>query len=299
MRKAIIDLGTNTFNLIVADISLEKFEIVYHEKVGVSLGMGGINQHLLTEDALQRALDALEKFVRISDDLKVDHIYGIGTSAMRGAKNADFLLDMVMKKLNLHIEVIDGKREAELIFKGVSYSHPINEPTLVMDIGGGSTEFISANNNEIESLISLDIGVSRIYQSFNFSDPFNSDDVNKIEDFLEATAQGFFSNRKEQTLIGASGSFETFYELIEKQPFPDITSSLQLDLNALKNCLDDIIFSTDDQRSQNNWIIPIRKKMAPIAAVKTRWVISKLPVSQVYVSPFSLKEGALLVDNCS
>jgi exopolyphosphatase/guanosine-5'-triphosphate,3'-diphosphate pyrophosphatase len=94
-------------------------------------------------------------------------------------------------------------------------------------------------------------------------------------------------------LIGASGSFETFYELIYNQPFPDKLKCSAIPMKTLNNMIDWVIFSTQEDRDTNEFIIPIRKKMAPIAAVKTKWVIEKLGISKTMISRCSLKEGAL------
>ena len=139
----------------------------------------------------------------------------------------------------------------------------------------------------------MNIGVSRIYQHFPCSDPLTAANIKDIEDWLEEKSDGFFDGKEENILIGASGSFETFYELIHNEPFPEKIKSVEISVHYLFECLDEIITSTQSERDLNEWIIPIRKKMAPIAAVKTRWVLNKLNIKKVYISPCSLKEGAL------
>jgi exopolyphosphatase/guanosine-5'-triphosphate,3'-diphosphate pyrophosphatase len=139
----------------------------------------------------------------------------------------------------------------------------------------------------------LNIGVSRIFQQFLLSDPLRPEEILEIEAFLEKESNRFFQNRKETIVIGASGSFETFYEFIAEKPFPELQQTIPINLEDLRNVLKNMMFSTAQERDNNPWIIPIRKKMAPIAAVKTNWVLSKLPVEEIFVSPFSLKEGAL------
>jgi exopolyphosphatase/guanosine-5'-triphosphate,3'-diphosphate pyrophosphatase len=164
-----------------------------------------------------------------------------------------------------------------------------------MDIGGGSTEFILANSEGIIDLISLNIGVSRIFQLFSFEDPLSEIDIFKIESFLEENSLSFFNEKKCPILVGASGSFETFYELAFQKPFPSKTQPFEIPIDLFNQEIEKIIQSTQAERDQNNFIIPIRKKMAPIAAVKTRWVMNKLGVERVIVSPMSLKEGALSI----
>lgn len=293
MLKAIIDLGTNTFNLIIAKVESDGFELIYSEKDGVALGMGGINERFISKDALRRAQNAIVKFKRIIDLHQVEIVKAFGTSAIRDARNAHELINFIQNSAGISVEVIDGKREAELIFSGVSMTHELSSSGMIMDIGGGSTEFVAYKNFNIVDLVSLNIGVSRIYQQMELNDPLSQDQVLWIENFLERESQGFFKGRKETELIGASGTFETFYELIEKKNFPDCQSAIELNIPKVKASLKEIMFSSMKDRDRNSWIIPIRKKMAPIAAVKTNWVLSKLPIEKLYVSPFSLKEGAL------
>ena len=92
----------------------------------------------------------------------------------------------------------------------------------------------------------------------------------------------------------SSGTFETFYEMINQQAFPKGNETFELEINAFMESLDLLIYSTLEARNKNEFIIPIRKKMAPFAAVKTRWVMRKLNPKKVVLSPFSLKEGALV-----
>ena len=162
-----------------------------------------------------------------------------------------------------------------------------------MDIGGGSTEFIEANNEGICSEVSLNIGVSRLYQGFSVNDPFTAKDVLQIESFLDERSMGFFSDKSIPALLGSSGTFETFYELMYKKPFPKSNKIIELGLESFTKMLDELIYSSLEDRNKNEFIIPIRKKMAPFAAVKTRWVLRKIKPKRILISPFSLKEGVL------
>jgi len=293
MRKAVIDLGTNTFNLLIVEIIEGNIHVLHNEKEGVALGMGGINAQMISPEALVRALNALKRFKTVCENHNVILIKAIGTSAIRDAKNAADFLRIVKADADIEIEIVSGPREAELIYKGIAASHEFEEHALIMDIGGGSTEFISADQSGIQDVISLNIGVSRIFQLFDLSDPLNESDILKIEQWLDGHAGTFFNNRKEIVLIGASGSFETFYELIHNQQFPEKNKSVEISIDHLNDILEAIISTTQEERDQNEWIIPIRKKMAPIAAVKTRWVLKQIPARRIFISPYSLKEGVI------
>ena len=291
--KAVIDIGTNTFNLLIAEKLDIGITVIESHKVAVSLGMGGINEGYLTEDAMNRAMRAFEVFREKLLPYDVKPVL-IATSAVRDAKNAKAFVDIVKEDFGWGIDVISGDQEAQLIYRGVTLCFPFNEHAMIMDIGGGSTEFIEADQNGVISAISLNIGVSRLYQGFSVQDPFTIEDIDQIENFLEENSEGFFDEMQVDTLIGSSGTFETFYELIYRKPFPEGSEVLELELKPFEQSLDTLIHSTLEERNKNEFIIPIRKKMAPFAAVKTRWVMRKLKPKKVILSPFSLKEGALV-----
>ena len=293
MRTAVIDLGTNTFNLLIADVMDSKFTVIHSEKEGVALGMGGINSNIISPEAFERGIRALRHFNFMCIHHKVEVINAFGTSALRGATNSDLFIKQIKDELGISVNIISGEKEADLIYKGVLWSYDFRNPGVIMDIGGGSTEFIFANKQGISDLVSLNIGVSRIFQELKLSDPLTEKDILSITNWLDNKADGFFDGKQEELLIGASGSFETFYELIYSQPFPDKLKCSEIPMKTLNEMIDWVIFSTQEDRDTNEFIIPIRKKMAPIAAVKTKWVIEKLGITRTMISRCSLKEGAL------
>lgn len=298
-RVAVIDLGTNTFNLLIADLTENlhgkmEFSTVFATKEGVAIGMGGIQEKRITADAQDRALLALTTFKKHCDAFEVTEINAFGTSAIRDAENSKQFVEEVENQLGIQINIISGEEEASLIYKGVCWSYDFQESAVIMDIGGGSTEFIWANATGIIKKISLNIGVSRAFQQFSFSDPLSKKDIQTLENWFEANDHQFFDDFTCPILIGASGSFETFYEMMHKIPYPNEIKAKELNFQELHDTLDWIIQSTQAERDAHPFIISIRRKMAPIAAVKTKWVLKKLEASRVLVSPCSLKEGALV-----
>lgn len=293
--KALIDLGTNTFNLMIADVDAAgQLHVIHSEKEGVALGMGGIHEKCLTDEAMDRAINCLMRYKKQCQNLGVSVIRAIGTSAIRDAKNRDVLIERVLLKTGIQIEVITGLEEAQFIYQGVHQTMHFGNTGLIMDIGGGSTEFILADDQELIAMESFDIGVSRIYQQFAFSDPMSSTDIRALEAYLEAACGDFLRQLNTEMLIGASGSFETFFELMHEKPFHAKGRAVEVDAQHFEDMLAQIISSSQVERDQNPHIIPIRKRMAPIAAVKTRWVMNQLSIKHIFISPYSLKEGALI-----
>jgi len=295
MRIAVIDLGTNTFNVIVADVTAEGFQVIHSSKEGVALGMGGINEGIIAPEAVKRALKAFKAFMNICVKYQVFSVRAIGTSALRDAKNSDELVSKVYRLYGVKIEIIDGLREAELIYKGVRWSYDFEEPSLIMDIGGGSTEFIRGYKEESLQSCSLNIGVSRAVQFFELNDPMTIRDQESLIAWFEESAGPLKSFSPCTTLVGASGSFETFYEMIHKKAFPAGSEAIKLERKELETTLDWIINSSFKEREAHPFIIPIRRKMAPIAALKTKWILDKFDLQNIVISPFALKEGVLRI----
>lgn len=293
-KIAVIDLGTNTFNLLIARVEENDFSTLYRTKIGVALGMGGINEQRISEDAVERAMDALSSYKQKCDELEVDEIRAFGTSAVRDAKNGREFCELVQSKLGITIRVISGMEEAQLIYQGVKWSYDYAQPALIMDIGGGSTEFILADKDGVQKAVSLNIGVSRMYQQLELGNPITDEDVRTIENWLEKHSEGKLDGVQCDVLIGSSGTFETLHEVHFQEKFPDSRECIPMSVEELKNVLNHIIQSTLEERKQNPFIIPIRQIMIPIASVKINWILKKTGVKQLLISPYSLKEGALL-----
>lgn len=293
MNGAVIDLGTNTFNLVIFNKTDDGYSILSKHKQSVNLGMGGINENIISKAAMDRAFNALKEFKLRCVDYKVDKIIALGTSALRGAKNTPSFVKFIKEQLEIEINIINGHEEAGLIYEGVNSIHSFEVPSCIMDIGGGSTEFIFVENGKLITKESFDIGVSRIIQKFDLEDPLSDKDISTITDFFEKETKGFFDKYKSDDLIGASGSFETYYELVTGETNLIINHSKLIPFNSLIKTLNYLISATAFERCENTHIPQYREPMIHVAALKTKWVIEKLKVKQCFMSPASLKEGAI------
>lgn len=293
MRKAIIDLGTNTFNLLIADVEGVEFTIVESRKKGVALGMGGINEKKIAPDAEQRGLDALKEYVEVCKEHKVSNVFAFGTSAMRDAKNGADFVAKIKEQTGLEVEVIGGKREAELICKGVQLLPDCPENAMILDIGGGSSEVLILEDGKNTWGHSFDIGVSRLFQLLEPQDPITKQDEEKIIAYLEKHCVGI-PEKKYAKLIGSSGSFETLWEMIHEAHFRKVDKFYRLRVRDVLEEIENIKRSTLAERERNPFIMPIRRTMLPLTAVKIQWFIHRFGVEEILVSPYSMKEGALM-----
>ncbi|MEJ7693885.1 hypothetical protein [Daejeonella sp.] len=158
-RVAILDLGTNTFHLLIADISSGGPEVVYQDTIAVKLGEGGISRCDISKEAFERGLKAIRAFKEAIDHHQVTRVKSAATSAIRSASNGADFIEKIKSETGLNLEIIDGEREAELIYIGVRAAVNLEQMSLIVDIGGGSVEFILCDKNRIVWKRSFEVGV--------------------------------------------------------------------------------------------------------------------------------------------
>jgi exopolyphosphatase/guanosine-5'-triphosphate,3'-diphosphate pyrophosphatase len=298
---AVIDLGTNTFHLLIARGSTANPEELYHTTVPVRLGEGGINNGIIQPAAYQRGVDTMVQFNERIREFKAGHVSAIATSALRSASNGQDFIKEVKDKTSIQIETINGDLEAEYIYVGVKAGNCLSKQnSLILDIGGGSVEFILGNENEIIWKQSFEIGAARMLDKFHKIDPIPEASILEMNNYLEQTLPSFFDGVKDieiANIIGSSGAFETFAEVIELQKGHDFdlkkNRKYKFDPQEFIEITNWLIASSHQDRESTKGIIPIRVDMIVSASLITRFVMKKLGVSEVLMSTYSLKEGIL------
>ena len=172
LRVASIDVGTNTILLLIAEVEGDKLKPLFEMETIVRLGEGVQKNGILLQGAMERGYQTLTNYLRRCQAMKVEKIFAVGTSALREAKNSDDFLSLVKRKLDLPIEIISGEEEAQLSFLAVARDlQEPNKSIIVVDVGGGSTEFILGKGERIEQWVSLPLGSVRFTEQFLHSDP--------------------------------------------------------------------------------------------------------------------------------
>lgn len=302
-RTAILDLGTNTFNLLIASVNTQAktFNVEYASKQAVKLGEGGLTDGIIRPAPMQRAKDALSVYMREIDVRQCTRVLAFGTSALRDASNANDLVRWAQQQLALRIHIISGAEEAALITEGVRLAVPMDHhPKLIMDIGGGSTEFIVANATEVLWQRSYQLGISRIRQILKPQDPVSIEDIAAFDDMLShALADMLLAVRQHgvRTLIGSSGSFDSFMEMVwaSKGMHRDLKEVLNdtfaLDeLQALNRMLMAMDFA---QRRAVPGLVEMRVDTIHLASHMVQWVLRQSGLAQVMLATYALKEGVL------
>lgn len=302
-RIAIIDLGTNTFNLLITEVNPDgSYNILLESKSPAKLGKGGIHKSTITPEAIERGLEALKSHLITISEYQVESIFCFATSAIRSADNGQDFVKRVKEDLGLTIRIIKGDEEAQSIYDGVRQVFPMDEDyILIMDIGGGSIEFIIANRLGVAWKQSFEIGVARLLEQFEPSDPIEESEVKAIQKHLKKELEPLFEAIKDfpvKKLVGSSGSFDTLAALLAKKFFPllDMSklTSLFLENKRLLTVHKELMNSTTDERKVMPGMIPHRVDSIVAASIIVKFITDELKLKDVWQCAFSLKEGAIL-----
>ena len=298
MKIAVIDLGTNTFNLLIRDTTDDSE--YYKDKISVRLGQGGMGPGKeISPQAKERAFEALENFLAVIEKNQVQRTKAIATSGVRSAVNGPEFVEEIKAKYNLEVEVIDGNREAELIFQGVKHALALPaETALIMDIGGGSTEFILSKNEEFIWRQSFDIGSSRLMEKFRPTDPISAAEIEEIEKHLEeelSPLEEICLREQPRLLIGSSGSFDTLANMCvlhyDSTRYLEEDTEYTFDLYQYKMISRKMLESTYEQRLNTPGMITMRADMIIMACIQVDYVLRRLGINFMKLSTYALKEG--------
>lgn len=307
MRVAVLDLGTNVFNMILGEFSKEGgCKTIAEYKCAAKLGAGGLSSGLIAPVAFHTATAALEKIMEAIEEAGgADMVIPYATSAVRDASNGLEFAEYLNSRFGFKIRIIPGEREAELIFKGImeSVGHlrgpqgrfSSGENALMLDIGGGSNEFIITDGAQILWKRSFPIGMARMREQFNYQEPlpgkvigeflkFNDNVLGELWEQVEKYRPSIF--------IGSSGSFDTFKDLIFNCGYRELPS-IGIKGEDLKALNDVLVASLAHERIKMPGMSPIRVDYIVLASVFTQFVLERVKPATIYQSSYSLKEGGL------
>ena len=186
VRRAVIDVGTNSIKLLVADVSGHDVRPVHEESRQTRLGKGFYETHQLQPETIAHTAEAVWEFAEIAREKSVDSIRVIATSAARDAMNPMDLTGSIFRASGLKTEIISGVREAEWVFQGVTTDPELAwHPLLLLDVGGGSTEFIVGGGGKKHFAHSFPLGTVRLMEQFPHSDPPARSEFNACRDWLK------------------------------------------------------------------------------------------------------------------
>lgn len=214
-RVGAIDIGTNSFLCLIADVESGKIVKTISDQVQiVRLGEGVHKNREFTAGALERTRECFKQFRILLDQHNVTRVQGVATSAARDVKNGQELFNLG-NEFDIPINVIAGSKEAELTYKGVLTNPKFQDDIVVIDVGGGSTEITFQDQNKKIQGQSLDIGAVRLTEMFISSNPVRPDELNNLRYYAREKVAAF-SQIKNKKLVGVAGTPTTIAALEQR-----------------------------------------------------------------------------------
>ena len=287
---AAVDLGSNSFHMLIARVGESSLEIVDRVKDMVQIARGLKQGNAIDADAQQRALDCLTRFSERLRDIPPSNIRAVGTKALRSAKNARSFLRSAEKALGCPIQIISGYEEARLVYAGLSSSvRNDHSQRLVIDIGGGSTEFVIGVDQDPLLLESLGMGCVTYTENY-FSADKKITVKNMHNAYLAACREleeigHTYRHKGWQSAYGTSGTMKAIAEL---------TSSTDGGAIITNESLEKLIEKTIKAGSIKSDSLPdLRKQVLPAGLAILQATFDQLKLKQIHVADSTLKEGLI------
>ncbi|ADN36249.1 Ppx/GppA phosphatase [Methanolacinia petrolearia DSM 11571] len=298
-----IDLGTNSARLLIARIySNHSFSVLRRQKEIIRLGEGSFAQGVISEYAIERAIDLCRKYVEISQNFNVDEIHAVATSAARDAVNGQDLIHRIRLETGLDIKIISGEEEARLIYLGVSNNLSMDDRLcLFIDIGGGSTEIIVGSRFDYVYIKSLKLGALRTH--FRFLDNsgtgvIDQDKREKIRKFVESkisyTKTEVLSQPVEK-VYGSSGTIKALISLAEKYRNKNSSSNGEnsADIAEIENVMLRLCGMSLEERRNIPGLNPARSDIVATGAIILHTLMKEMKIARIYSTDSSLRDGLL------
>lgn len=296
MRKAAIDIGTNTTHILIADYQMGCQLIpLFKQRHFTLLAEDGIEQ--ISDLAIGRLFEALDEFNNFCEKLEVRQVIVSATEALRKASNGKQIADNIQKTFGWQVRIISGMEEAQMIAVGVSHAVDLSRGQyLIMDIGGGSVEFVHLDNGVIRIMDSFPLGIAHLYNTVQHTDPISDENKEKLyrhlENYLSAFLNQIGADSGQIQLVGCAGTFEIFGNSDEQNDeslsqFSVSASFFQLHTNR-------ILQMDQNARKKDPFIPPSRAIYIQVALLLIDYVMTKMKITKFIVSKWGLKEGLIM-----
>lgn len=308
MRIAALDLGSNSFHLLVADVRPDGgLEAVVRDKEMLRLGSLVAERGEIGEEGMEAAVEVVRRFHAMAESLHAEREVACGTAALRRAADTPVLLDRIRRATGIDVSVIDGQEEARLIFAAVRTSVVIDPaPALALDLGGGSLELMVGDQRELLWATSLEIGVARLTSQAVRSDPPTGADRRRllrlVDEALDPHLEAIVA-RQPHGALGSSGTLTTLIALAAgsnadgrptRSTTPERVNQLTVDLDELRVLQRRLLRLTSAERASLPGVDAKRADLLPAGVVTCVRVMERTGVTQLTGCEWALREGMIL-----
>lgn len=300
---AAIDIGTNSFHMVIVNIEKNKrtFKVIDRVKESVRLGQGSSDMKYLTEEAVNRGIETLRRFKKIADAYHAP-IRAVATSAVREALNQNEFIRRVYAELDIKIEVASGFEEARLIYLGILQALPVqNKPLLMIDIGGGSTEYLVGKKRQVLYENSLKLGAIRLTQRFFTGKELTNGAIKECRKYVAGFLTPVEREIRKTTysvVVGSSGTILSLARIIRirRGEFSDTSlNGFSFTADELYEAVDLLCDATTvKQRAKIPGLDAARADIIVGGAIVLEQSFKHLRIKEMVVSEYALREGIIL-----
>jgi exopolyphosphatase / guanosine-5'-triphosphate,3'-diphosphate pyrophosphatase len=302
LRLAAIDVGSNSIHMIVAQADADGgISTLWRLKEPVGLGRLSFPSRKLSADAMDRAVSVLERFQKAAQQRQAEKIIAVATSAIREAENGGDLIERIRQQLGLHVRVVSAREEARLIYIAVRHAIPLrSQPHLMIDIGGGSVEFIVGDSKNASLLESRKLGAARMTAQFVKSDPISKEDHDALVNHYREELEPLFKQIEQLgpvKAIGTSGTLENLATMCGSEPGENgkATEHPQvIERNRFERLLAELLESRSKDRARIRGLDDQRKDQIVAGAILVGEIFRRLKFKRIELCPSALREGILL-----
>ena len=301
LRVAAIDVGSNSVHMIVAQVDADGgVTTLWRMKEMVGLGRISFPSRRLTKDAMDRALMSLGRFKQAAQQRQAEKILAVATSAIREAENGGDFIERAKRELGLYVRVVSARDEARLIYLAVRHAMNLNEePHLIVDIGGGSVEFIVGDGRRAAMLESRKLGAARMSAKYVHSDPISDEDKRALLRHYEkelAPLVDTIAHHKPVKVIGTSGTLENIAAMCgtpHEASNGDGPGGI-IERGPLEKLVDELLKSRTKDRAKMRGLDDQRKDQIIAGALLVRELFERLKIKRIHLCGSALREGMLL-----
>ena len=298
MKIGTIDIGTNSMRLLIADYNNSKIENRKKYVNTTRIGQGVDKEGYISEEALQRNINALEEFANICKVEECQAIYCMGTSALRDSKNGNIFVDRAKQKTNINVEIISGNEESNLGFMGVLEGLDTDEQILVIDIGGGSTEFIVGDIEGIKFAKSENVGALRMTEKFLVKDPIDTNEFSSMSKFIYGEIKDtidYIKSKQIKKIVGIGGtitSLSAMNQELEVYSMEKIHNS-EVSIKNIKDILQNLKQMTLNDKKTLKGLQPKRADIITAGVEILNIIMENLEIEKIIVSEYDNLEGLM------
>lgn len=298
MFTAGVDIGSNSFRLIIADVEDNKLlKIVHEERTITRLAEGLIETGRLKKENIDKSVEVLSYFRKKIDEFGINKYKFIATSAVREAENASIFLDKLAEK-GININVIDGKYEGVLTFHGVNAAIDISgENVLIFDIGGGSSELIFVENGKVKTVESTELGVVKLSNLYDFNGIVDGNILSSVENHVKKVLNNFyFSKEVVQKAVATAGTATTLAAIdmgLADYDYKKV-NGYTIDISKIKSILKELAGMPVEKRRLVTGLEKGREDLIIGGIIIMLSILNIVGISKTTISDFGVREGIVI-----